>query len=70
LSPRPRKAGVYANIRRFLFYAVSGGTAEIAVMLAGPFVGLPLPLLPAQIASWPGEVGTLCPAPATTRRAG
>ena len=40
---------VYANIRRFLLYALSGGTAEIAVMLVGPFVGLPLPLLPAQI---------------------
>ena len=40
---------VYANIRRFLLYALSGGAAEIAVMLAGPFVGLPLPLLPAQI---------------------
>jgi Ca2+-transporting ATPase len=40
---------VYANIRRFLLYALSGGNAEIAVMLAGPFVGLPLPLLPAQI---------------------
>jgi P-type Ca2+ transporter type 2C len=40
---------VYANIRRFLLYALSGGTAEIAVMLGGPFLGLPLPLLPAQI---------------------
>ncbi|MEU8086581.1 cation-translocating P-type ATPase [Micromonospora sp. NPDC049101] len=40
---------VYANIRRFLLYALSGGAAEIAVMLIGPFVGLPLPLLPAQI---------------------
>ena len=40
---------VYANIRRFLLYALSGGTAEIAVMLAGPMVGLPLPLLPSQI---------------------
>jgi len=40
---------VYANIRRFLLYGLSGGTAEIAVMLAGPFLGLPLPLLPAQI---------------------
>ncbi|MFI1991095.1 cation-translocating P-type ATPase [Actinoplanes sp. NPDC020271] len=40
---------VYANIRRFLLYALSGGAAEIAVMLAGPFVGLALPLLPAQI---------------------
>jgi Ca2+-transporting ATPase len=40
---------VYANIRRFLLYGLSGGSAEIAVMLAGPAVGLPLPLLPAQI---------------------
>ncbi len=40
---------VYGNIRRFLLYALSGGTAEIAVMLAGPFLGLPLVLLPAQI---------------------
>lgn len=40
---------VYSNIRRFLLYALSGGAAEIAVMLVGPFVGLALPLLPAQI---------------------
>jgi Ca2+-transporting ATPase len=40
---------VYANIRRFLQYGLSGGGAEIAVMLIGPFVGLALPLLPAQI---------------------
>ncbi|WP_344449358.1 cation-transporting P-type ATPase [Actinocorallia aurantiaca] len=40
---------VYSNIRRFLVYALSGGVTEIAVMLIGPFVGLPLPLLPAQI---------------------
>ena len=40
---------VYANIRRFLLYALSGGAAEIAVMLTGPFLGLALPLLPAQI---------------------
>jgi Ca2+-transporting ATPase len=40
---------VYANIRRFLLYGLAGGTAEIVVMLAGPFLGLPLPLLPAQI---------------------
>jgi Ca2+-transporting ATPase len=40
---------VYANIRRFLLYALAGGAAEIAVMLAGPFAGLPLVLLPAQI---------------------
>ena len=40
---------VYANIRRFLLYALAGGSAEIAVMLAGPLAGLALPLLPAQI---------------------
>jgi Ca2+-transporting ATPase len=40
---------VYGNIRRFLIYALSGGAAEITVMLVGPFLGLALPLLPAQI---------------------
>lgn len=40
---------VYANVRRFLLYGLSGGTAEVLVMLAGPFLGIALPLLPAQI---------------------
>jgi Ca2+-transporting ATPase len=40
---------VYANVRRFLLYGLSGGVAELLVMLAGPFVGIALPLLPAQI---------------------
>lgn len=40
---------IYANVRRFLLYALAGGSAEIVVMLAGPFIGMPLPLLPAQI---------------------
>jgi Ca2+-transporting ATPase len=40
---------VYANVRRFLLYGLSGGVAEIVVMLLGPFLGLSLPLLPAQI---------------------
>jgi Ca2+-transporting ATPase len=40
---------VYANIRRFLLYGISGGAAEILLMLGGPLVGVPLPLLPAQI---------------------
>ncbi|WP_309246111.1 HAD-IC family P-type ATPase [Verrucosispora sioxanthis] len=40
---------IYDNIRRFLRYALSGGVAEIAVMLLGPLFGLPVPLLPAQI---------------------
>ncbi len=40
---------IYDNIRRFLRYALSGGVAELLVMLVGPFVGLAVPLLPAQI---------------------
>ena len=40
---------VYANIRRFLVFGLSGGAAEILLMLIGPFVGLTVPLLPAQI---------------------
>lgn len=40
---------VYDNVRRFLFYALSGGFAEVLLMLAGPAVGIPLPLLPGQI---------------------
>ena len=40
---------VYDNIRRFLLYGLSGGLAEVLLMVAGPAVGLPLPLLPGQI---------------------
>jgi P-type Ca2+ transporter type 2C len=40
---------VFDNIRRFVRFGLSGGTAEIVVMLIGPLLGLPLPLLPAQI---------------------
>ncbi|GAA2740773.1 cation-transporting P-type ATPase [Kitasatospora cinereorecta] len=40
---------VYDNIRRFLVYAMSGGAAEILVMLLGPFLGLALPLRAGQI---------------------
>nr|WP_307835543.1 cation-transporting P-type ATPase [Actinoplanes campanulatus] len=40
---------IYDNIRRFLRYALSGGLAELAVMLAGPLLGMPLALLPAQL---------------------
>ncbi|MFI8458585.1 cation-translocating P-type ATPase [Kitasatospora sp. NPDC085464] len=40
---------VYDNIRRFLVYAMSGGAAEILVMLLGPFMGLALPLRAGQI---------------------
>ncbi|MFC9582339.1 cation-translocating P-type ATPase [Streptomyces yangpuensis] len=40
---------VYDNIRRFLVYAMAGGAAEILVMLAGPLLGLALPLRAGQI---------------------
>jgi Ca2+-transporting ATPase len=40
---------VYDNVRRFVGYGVAGGASEVLVMLLGPFFGLALPLLPAQI---------------------
>ncbi len=40
---------VYANIRMFLVFGLAGGAAEILVMLIGPFTGLAVPLLAAQI---------------------
>jgi Ca2+-transporting ATPase len=40
---------IFANIAAFLVYAVSGGLAEVGVMLGGTLVGLVLPLLPGQI---------------------
>ena len=40
---------VFDNIRRFVRYGVSGGLAEVAVMILGPLVGLGLPLLAGQI---------------------
>ncbi|WP_151082231.1 cation-translocating P-type ATPase [Nocardioides cynanchi] len=40
---------IFANLRSFLVYAVSGGLSEVAVMLVGPFLGIALPLLPSQI---------------------
>jgi Ca2+-transporting ATPase len=40
---------IFANIRSFLTYAVSGGLAEVGVMMFGPAIGLALPLLPGQI---------------------
>jgi P-type Ca2+ transporter type 2C len=40
---------VYANIRLFLVFGLSGGAAEILLMLLGPFLGLVVPLIAAQI---------------------
>lgn len=40
---------IYENIRKFIRYLLSCNSAEIAVMLFGPLLGMPLPLLPLQI---------------------
>ena len=40
---------IYDNIRRFVKYLLTCNTSEIAVMLLGPILGMPLPLLPLQI---------------------
>jgi P-type Ca2+ transporter type 2C len=40
---------IYDNIRKFIKYLLTSNSAEILVMLVGPFLGLPLPLLPLQI---------------------
>lgn len=40
---------IFDNIRRFVRYGLTGGCAEIWVMLLAPLFGLPLALLPAQI---------------------
>jgi Ca2+-transporting ATPase len=39
----------YDNLRRFLHYALSGGIAEVIIMLAGPVFGFSLPLQAGQI---------------------
>jgi Ca2+-transporting ATPase len=40
---------IYDNVRKFIKYILSSNTAEILVMLVGPLLGMPLPLLPLQI---------------------
>lgn len=40
---------IYDNIRRFVRYTLTSNSGEIWVMFLGPFIGLPLPLLPVQI---------------------
>jgi Ca2+-transporting ATPase len=40
---------IYDNIRKFVRYILTGNTGEIVVMLIGPLLGMPLPLLPIQI---------------------
>jgi Ca2+-transporting ATPase len=40
---------IYSNIRRFVRYLLTTNSAEIMVMVAAPFLGLPLPLLAIHI---------------------
>jgi Ca2+-transporting ATPase len=40
---------IFDNIRRFIKYLLTCNASEIAVMLIGPLLGMPLPLLPLQI---------------------
>lgn len=40
---------IYDNIKKFIKYILTGNTGEIIVMLFGPLLGMPLPLLPIQI---------------------
>ncbi len=69
---------VYDNIRKFVTYTMTSNAGEVCVMVLGPLMGMPLPLLPLQIL-WinlvtdglPGlalavekaERGTMCRAP-------
>ncbi|MGH2537330.1 MAG: cation-translocating P-type ATPase [Candidatus Promineifilaceae bacterium] len=40
---------IYDNIRKFIKYLLSCNASEIMVMLVGPLLGMPIPLLPLQI---------------------
>ena len=40
---------VYDNIRKFVKYTMTSNSGEIWVMVLGPLMGMPLPLLPLQI---------------------
>jgi Ca2+-transporting ATPase len=40
---------IYDNIRKFIKYLLTCNASEIVVMLIGPFLGMPIPLLPLQI---------------------
>lgn len=40
---------IYDNVRKFLQYILTSNAGEIYVMLFGPLLGMPLPLIPLQI---------------------
>src|SRR5512140_323177 len=42
---------IYDNVRKFILYILASNVGEILVMLLGPLLGMPLPLLPLQILS-------------------
>ncbi len=40
---------IYDNIRKFVRFSVAGNIGKVLVMLLGPFLGKPVPLLPLQL---------------------
>ncbi len=40
---------IYTNLRKFVLFLLACNTGELFVMLLGPLLGMPLPLLPLQI---------------------
>ncbi|MBI4444756.1 MAG: cation-translocating P-type ATPase [Acidobacteria bacterium] len=40
---------IYDNLRKFIKYLMTTNSSELTVMLLGPLMGMPLPLLPLQI---------------------
>jgi Ca2+-transporting ATPase len=40
---------IFDNVRKFILYILASNVGEILVMLSGPLLGMPLPLLPLQI---------------------
>ncbi len=40
---------IYDNIRKFVKYILTGNSGEVVVMLLGPLLNMPIPLLPIQI---------------------
>ena len=60
---------IYDNIRKFVQYTLSSNTGELFIMLVGPLLGMPLPLLPLQIL-WVNLVTDGLPGLALSQEAG